>query len=1025
MLNSKLGKKFVAGASALAMVASASATSISTTLTAFAGVMTGEGTFEEGAGLPWHVCENGTGQMAFEINNGVYAIEIKNPGGQSNGGDDRWDCQFRHRGMSVTFGHKYRLTYSVYATNAGKMYAKLGDVTNDDCEYWHNNGNKLSMEYKEGMTQSELETALKGASGNETGADQQTWDVKYYEGWDAWKKDEIPAKKWTTYAWEFYIDDKLMENLNGNVPDGKGTVEWTFHFGGDGKYTPSVCFKEGTILKFDNLMMIDMDGDENDYKAEEKPAPTGLVVNQLGYFPKLEKKATIVVKEGAAPVKWEVSGPETLSGTASATMKDEGAWEYCQVIDMSALTTPGEYTLTADGKSVKFKVGEDIYGDLLGDSLNYFYLNRSGIEIEDKYIQNGGKNESKSALARKAGHKPDEAYVTDEWVFLYKERTNTEMQGKYSKKIDVTGGWYDAGDYGKYVVNGGVSMWTLANAYERNPEKFKEGAKFINIPESGNGTPDILDEIKWEADFFVKMTRDDGFVYHKMHDYKWTALGVMPYLDPDTDENVTFPTRIIKPVTYAATLNSAAALAQLSRLLKDAGDKDADKYLEYAEKSYKAAKASYEKAYGDIYTQAKDATSNDLFAPLDQNKGGGPYGDTQVTDEFYWAACELYCTTGDESYYKDLSGSKDFAFKVITDLVGGENKGSPTSFTWGTLSSLGTASLALNAKKLNLSDADTKAITQAFEEAGDCYLKYQSESAFGTPYPGHTYDTTVTKIDGDSVTEESKHLEGGYEWGSNSMVINNAMIEGMAYDLTGNAKYLNGVCEAMDYILGRNIIENSYITGYGVEGKTTTYPHHRYWCHQMKQDWPYAPSGCLSGGPNSDMNDPMIQGAGYKIGDLAPMKCYYDNCDAWSVNEITINWNSPVVWISSFMDDYKDASAPVEEGDTKPTEKPTEATDKPTEATDKPTEATKEPSANPTEGKTGDILYGDANVDGKVDIMDAIVCNKNLVGVGEFPSEQGKKNCDVNADGKFDSDDGLNVLKLAFEILKQSDCPVK
>ena len=270
MLNSKLGKKFMAGAAALAMVASASATSISTTLTAFAaeGVMTGEGTFQEGAGLPWHVCENGTGEMAFEINNGVYAIVIKNPGGKSNGGDDRWDCQFRHRGMTITYGHKYRLCYSVYATNSGLMYAKLGDVTNDDAEYWHNNGNKLSMEYKPDLTQDQLKDALLAATGKETTSNQNDWDVKYYEGWDAWKNETIPAKKWTTYAWEFYIDDSLMANLAGNTPDGKGTVEWTFHMGGDGQFTPNGCFKAGTIIKFDNLMMIDMDGDENKYTPE-------------------------------------------------------------------------------------------------------------------------------------------------------------------------------------------------------------------------------------------------------------------------------------------------------------------------------------------------------------------------------------------------------------------------------------------------------------------------------------------------------------------------------------------------------------------------------------------------------------------------------------------------------------------------------------------------------------------------------------------------------------------------------------
>ena len=134
MLKRKFGKKLAASVTALAMVASASAASIST-LTAFAGEMLGEGTFNEGAGLPWHVCENGTGSMAFTIDDGMYSILIKNPGGASNGGEDRWDCQFRHRGLSLTYGDTYRLTYSVYATNSGHMYAKIGDITNDDCEY--------------------------------------------------------------------------------------------------------------------------------------------------------------------------------------------------------------------------------------------------------------------------------------------------------------------------------------------------------------------------------------------------------------------------------------------------------------------------------------------------------------------------------------------------------------------------------------------------------------------------------------------------------------------------------------------------------------------------------------------------------------------------------------------------------------------------------------------------------------------------------------------------------------------------
>ena len=981
-------KKLGAGAAALAMAVSASAASISA-ITASAGMMLGEGTFEQGAGLPWHVCENGTGSMAFNINDGVYSILIKNPGGASNGGDDRWDCQFRHRGLSIEYGRKYRLTYSIYATNSGNAYAKLGDITNDDAEYWHNNGNKLKMEYKKGMSLDELVTALKAAptqSGSETTTDQNNWDVKYYEGWDKWKTESIKEKTWTTFAWEFYIDKTFMNNIT-NHPDGQGTVEWTFHFGGDGEYTPSPCFPQGTIVKFDNLALVDMDGDDNDYVPEEKPEKVGLVVNQLGYFPALTKTATLVVDEGAAPVSFEITGPESMSGTASATIYDEGAWEYCQVIDFSKLTKEGEYTLTAGGKSVKFTIGKDIYGNMLRDSLNYYYLNRSGIEIEDKYIQNGGKNESKSALARKAGHDPDKAYITDEWVPLYTEKANSEIASRYASNgtVDVTGGWYDAGDYGKYVVNGGVSMWTLANAYERNPEKFAVGADFINIPESGNNTPDILDELKWEADFFVKMTRSDNFVYHKIHDYKWTALGVMPY-DESKDEKeqtVIFPTRIVKPVTYAATLNSAAALAQLGRLLKDAGDSSADAYIKQAEASYKAAKEKYVSQYGGIYKAASDATSNDLFAPLDQNKGGGPYGDTQVTDEFYWAACELYVTTGDKSYYEDLKAYPE-AFTVTTNLVGGENKGSPTSFTWGTLASLGTATLALH--KDLISESEFKTVEQSFQEAGDFYLKQEAKSAYSTPYPGHTYDTTVTDIVGDESSERSITLTGGYEWGSNSMVINNAMILGMAYDLTGDLKYLSGVTSAMDYILGKNVIENSYVTGYGTS--TTEHPHHRYWCKQMKPDWPSAPDGCLSGGPNSDMNDPMIQGAGYKIGELAPMKCYYDQVDAWSVNEITINWNAPLVWVSSFVED----EAPDPSG--------------------------KQGETNPP---SGDVLYGDCDVDGDVDIMDVIAINKAILGSLTL-SAQGKINADVDINNAIDTTDALNILK---NVVKLVTLPVK
>ena len=121
MRKSKFSRRMAAGLTTMTMALSVSAASV-TAITAAAGEMLGEGTFEKGAGLPWHICENGSASMAFEINNGVYAIEIVNPGGSDNGGESRWDCQFRHRGMSITYGHTYRLTYSVYASQAGTLW---------------------------------------------------------------------------------------------------------------------------------------------------------------------------------------------------------------------------------------------------------------------------------------------------------------------------------------------------------------------------------------------------------------------------------------------------------------------------------------------------------------------------------------------------------------------------------------------------------------------------------------------------------------------------------------------------------------------------------------------------------------------------------------------------------------------------------------------------------------------------------------------------------------------------------------
>ena len=138
-----------------------------------------------------------------------------------------------------------------------------------------------------------------------------------------------------------------------------------------------------------------------------------------------------------------------------------------------------------------------------------------------------------------------------------------------------------------------------------------------------------------------------------------------------------------------------------------------------------------------------------------------------------------------------------------------------------------------------------------------------------------------------------------YFWGSNSFVINNLLVLALAHDFSKQPKYLDGVVTGMGYLLGQNPLGQSYVTGYGK--KPLEHPHHRFWSQQANAKYPSAPAGALSGGPNSSIDDPYAKAAGLK--GCAPEKCFVDHIEAYSVNEITINWNAPLAWVSAWLDE--------------------------------------------------------------------------------------------------------------------------
>jgi endoglucanase len=133
-------------------------------------------------------------------------------------------------------------------------------------------------------------------------------------------------------------------------------------------------------------------------------------------------------------------------------------------------------------------------------------------------------------------------------------------------------------------------------------------------------------------------------------------------------------------------------------------------------------------------------------------------------------------------------------------------------------------------------------------------------------------------------------------------IVNNLAL---AYDFTGQAQYLNGAAEAMNYVLGRNSLAKSYVSGYGENALQN--PHHLFWAKQKDASYPAPPPGAMSGSPNPGLQDPVASAA---LAGCKPQKCYLDNIDSRSTNEITINWNAPFAWLAAYLDEKSGAIPP-------------------------------------------------------------------------------------------------------------------
>lgn len=535
--------------------------------------------------------------------------------------------------------------------------------------------------------------------------------------------------------------------------------------------------------------------------------------NQIG-FRTGEVKSLVLVNGTSDPVTFYNGTTAAFTATPGNASSWDPSGETVRIVDFSGLTAAGTYTAMQGTTTLRsdITVSNDPYATLLQGALKFYYYQRASTALTSEYA---------GTYARAEGH-PDNS------VTLH---SSTGTSGTISSPK----GWYDAGDYGKYIVNSGITTYTLLSLYEHFPVYFK--AFKWNIPADGS-LPDLLAEIKWNLDWMLTMQASDGGVYHKLTTLQFSGT-VMPAKDTDT--------RYAIGKSAAASFNFAAVMAAAYRVYKDV---DAT----YAAKCLAAAKSAY--AWGAANTSA-------LFTANPSDVGTGSYADSKIDDEQAFAAAELYVSTQSATY--KLEGTR-------ASVPGWQ-------YVWG----LVTYSKATHAA---LFGNDGSAAKDSLLKLAD-ELVSSASSGYGVPM-----------------------RSGDFYWGSNSVAANEGVWLLYAYYLTGEQKYFTAARGALDYLLGKNPLDMSFVTGFGT--KSPKNPHHR----PSQADGIAAPvPGMLVGGPHDNGGD--IGTNSWECKDYRtnyPATSYFDNTCSYATNEVAINWNAPLAYLIGALEALASGETPAIDG---------------------------------------------------------------------------------------------------------------
>jgi endoglucanase len=503
---------------------------------------------------------------------------------------------------------------------------------------------------------------------------------------------------------------------------------------------------------------------------------TAIKVDQVGYLPHGRKLAFVVGNETATEFLLRKADDSSIvfRGRLSTPVNDADSGDRIQTADFSQFKTDGRFYIEVPGtgRSWSFSIGASVYRRAFYLTMRSFYGQRCGTAVDlGPDIR---------------GYKHAACHLTGSY------HASTGKSGPHVS----TKGWHDAGDYGRYIVNSGISTGELLWTFELFGSRIKNFS--LDIPESKNSTPDILDEIRWNLDWMLTMQDEDGGVWPKQ-----TSEHFADFVMPENDRLVSYVIGTGKEPfkSSTATADFAAVLAIAARVYKPYDAAYAKQCLTAAEKAWTWLQKN------------PNVTFRNPTGVLT-----GEYGDRDPRDEILWAAAELWRSTKQTTYER-------YFLDHYAEQLHAIAAGAPS---WPRVGSLALWTYML----------DRGADKNAADE-----IRRQSLKAA---------DDIVARSDknGYRVSLASKD----YVWGSNGVVANYGVQLLIANIVKADGNYLEAARDNLHYLLGRNTFSLSWVTQLGEN--PFRQPHHRpSQTDTNSEPWP----GLLSGGPNRSRQDPAMK----------------------------------------------------------------------------------------------------------------------------------------------------------------------